>query len=246
MKGTAADPYMLTGSLPSHFCTASQDTSLGILRESVGADLPRAMDPNSSAKPLTAALRASTGRSAAGRFAVRPRKKGAASSGLTMGNSPANVSRNALATPFTQADLRPESAKPATVSWCFCLQQLVDRGLHRLCPRLARVHLADCAAVQQPVAPDQIERRPVLIVQGAPVGVIAVQHYRIADAEASHRLAYVLGRSLLAQLRGVDPHDHEPGGGLVARYRFHPRCRIQAVHALEGPEFHQHHFAAHA
>src|SRR5438309_2089942 len=62
---------------------------------------PSAMEPSSSANPLTAALRASTVRSAADRFAVSPRKNGAPSSGLTIGKSPAKVSRNAPMTAFT-------------------------------------------------------------------------------------------------------------------------------------------------
>ena len=52
-------------------------------------------------KPLNAALRASAWRSAPVSPAVRPRKKGAASIGLTMGKRAANVSRKALATPLT-------------------------------------------------------------------------------------------------------------------------------------------------
>ena len=62
---------------------------------------PSAIEPSSSAKPFTAALRASTCRSALGQIRGQAEKKGAASIGLTIGNSAANVSRKALATPFT-------------------------------------------------------------------------------------------------------------------------------------------------
>jgi hypothetical protein len=38
---------------------------------------------------------------------VSPRKKGAASNGLTIGNSPANVRRKALSTPFAAFTFEP-------------------------------------------------------------------------------------------------------------------------------------------
>src|SRR5690348_4311126 len=64
---------------------------------------PSVIEPSSSAKPLTAALRASSRRSAAVRPAVSPRKNGADSIGLTIGKSPAKVRRNALTTPLMDA-----------------------------------------------------------------------------------------------------------------------------------------------
>ena len=58
------------------------------------------LDPSSSENPLIATLRAITLRSALERPAVMPKKKGAASIGLTIGKRPANVRRKALAISF--------------------------------------------------------------------------------------------------------------------------------------------------
>ena len=57
---------------------------------------PSTIEPTSSAKPLIATLRAMALRSATVSEAVMPKKNGADSIGLTIGNSPAKVSRKAL------------------------------------------------------------------------------------------------------------------------------------------------------
>ena len=68
-------------------------------------DLPTVVGTEGERAVDVSALRANTVRSAEDMPAVRPRKNGAASKGLTIGNKPANVRRKAVSTSFTVSTL---------------------------------------------------------------------------------------------------------------------------------------------
>ena len=84
-------------------------------------------------------------------------------------------------------------------------QQLLDRPLGLLVGALAEMLEADA-----PVAVDQVERRPVVVVERPPDRELVVDHDRVADAQLAHRAAHVVEVVLEAELGRVHADDDQP------------------------------------
>jgi hypothetical protein len=90
---------------------------------------------------------------------------------------------------------------------------------------------------------DEIERRPVVVVEGAPDCVVAVERDRVLDAHLSRSPTDVLDIALESKLRRMDA-DHDQPLPILLRPGAHIRQRAQPVDARVGPELDQHDFAA--
>ncbi|MCY1401498.1 hypothetical protein D9M71_166180 [compost metagenome] len=96
------------------------------------------------------------------------------------------------------------------------------------------------------VGVDEVVRRPVLVVEGAPDRVVVVDGDRIVDAELAHRLGHIAYIALEGEFRRVHADHHQPLVAVFVRPGFHVGQGAQAVDAGVGPEIHQHHLAAQA
>ena len=77
---------------------------------------------------------------------------------------------------------------------------------------LAEVLVADEAA-----AVDEVQRRPVVVVEGAPDGVFVVDRDRVVDPSLGGRLPHAVELVLEGELRGVDADDDQPVGSVGLR-----------------------------
>ena len=84
-------------------------------------------------------------------------------------------------------------------------QQLPNRRLG-----LAVGALAEMLVAKAPIAVDQVERRPVVVVERAPDRVLVVEHDRVLDPHLLHRPAHPLELALEGELGGVRADDHQP------------------------------------
>ncbi len=90
---------------------------------------------------------------------------------------------------------------------------------------------------------DEIMRRPVLIEEGAPDRVIAVDRDRIADLEVGDGGAHVLAALLEREFGRVHADHDQPLVAVFLSPGAHVRDRAQAVDAGIGPEIDQHDLA---
>ena len=84
-------------------------------------------------------------------------------------------------------------------------QQLLDRSLGLLVGALAEVPEADA-----PDAIDEVDGRPVVVVERPPDGEVVVDDDRVVDPEFGDRAAYVVEVVLEAELGRVDADDDGP------------------------------------
>ena len=84
-------------------------------------------------------------------------------------------------------------------------QQLLDRSLGLLVGALAEVVEADA-----PVAIDEVDGRPVVVVERPPDREVVVDDDRVADAQLARRAAHVVEVVLEPELRRVRADDDEP------------------------------------
>ena len=91
-------------------------------------------------------------------------------------------------------------------------QQLLDRSLGLLVGALAEVLEADA-----PDAIDEVDGRPVVVVERPPDGEVVVDDDRVVDAQVGDRAAHVVEVVLEAELGRVDADDDRPRGRDTSR-----------------------------
>src|SRR5262245_33491653 len=110
-------------------------------------------------------------------------------------------------------------------------EKLLDQALRFLVAPFTEILVADDAF---PV--DEIQRRPVVVVEGAPDAVVVVDRDRISDASRLHCLPDAVDLVLERELRCVDADDDQP----VVAVRLPPRAYVwllpQPVDACQRPE----------
>jgi hypothetical protein len=89
--------------------------------------------------------------------------------------------------------------------WAIHPEQPLDDPLGLLVPALAEVVVADDA-----LRVDEVERRPVVVVEGGPDRVVAVDDDRVVDRPLLRRLPDQLDLVLERELRRVHPDDDQP------------------------------------
>ena len=113
-------------------------------------------------------------------------------------------------------------------------QQLPDQFL-----RLVVVSLSKMMAAYMPLRINEIMRRPVLIVEGLPDGVVVIEGHRIFNPEVAHGTLYITFVLLECEFRRVNPeHDQSVILVLFIPAR-HVRQGTQAIDAGIGPEVDQ-------
>src|SRR3954467_5652495 len=115
----------------------------------------------------------------------------------------------------------------------------LDQSLRLLVATLAEVVVADDG-----VGVDEVERRPVVVVECAPDLVVVVQRDRVVDLALVRRLPHTLDVALERELRRVDSDDDQPVVAIGVRPRPDVWLRAQPVDAGERPEVDEHDAAA--
>jgi hypothetical protein len=110
-------------------------------------------------------------------------------------------------------------------------EQLLDPTLGLLVSTFAEVLVADDAF---PV--DEVERRPVVVVEGAPDPVVVVDHDRVVDRAVLRGPPYEVDLVLERELRCVHSDDHQPVLLVGLRPGAEVRRRAKPVDARQGPE----------
>ena len=118
-------------------------------------------------------------------------------------------------------------------------EQPLDDALRSLVAPFAEVVVADGA-----IRVDEVERRPVVVVEGAPDRVVVVGRDGVVDRSVLRRLAHAVELVLERELRRVDADDDQPVGPVRLRPRPDVRLRAQPVDAGQRPEVHEHDVAA--
>jgi hypothetical protein len=86
------------------------------------------------------------------------------------------------------------------------------------------------------VSIDDVERRPVVVVERVPEGVAVVDRDGVSDPEVTNSAAYVLDVALERELRGVDTDDDEPFVVVALGPGADVREGPESVDARVGPE----------
>src|ERR1700758_5282630 len=118
-------------------------------------------------------------------------------------------------------------------------QQLLD-GYFRLCVGA----LAELLMPQVTRSVDEIQSRPVLVLERVPYDMAAVHRNGVADRHVVHRPADVRDIFLEYELRRVDADHHQSLTFIFVRPRTDVRKRAPPVDAGVGPELNQHDLAA--
>src|SRR5713226_10114342 len=84
---------------------------------------------------------------------------------------------------------------------------------------------------------EEVEGGPVDVAVRIPDFEIIIHDHRVANPQLGHRLAYVLSRPLMGELRGVDSNDGEALGSIRLVPGFQPGHDVQAVIASRRPHF---------
>src|SRR4051794_14921638 len=110
-------------------------------------------------------------------------------------------------------------------------EQPLDDELRLLVASFAEVLVAD-----DPVRVDEVERRPVVVVEGAPDLVVAVEHDRVVDPSRLRRAPHAIDFLLERELRGVDSDDDQSVASVGLRPGTDVRLLAQPVDACQRPE----------
>src|SRR5918998_3081890 len=114
-------------------------------------------------------------------------------------------------------------------------QELLDDALELLVASFAEVLVADDA-----VAVGEVQRRPVVVGEGAPDLVVVVDHDRVVDRSLACRAPHAVDVVLEGELGRVDADDDQP----IVAVGLGPRADVgplaQPVDARPGPEVHEH------
>ena len=113
-------------------------------------------------------------------------------------------------------------------------EQVLDDALRFLVAPFAEVLVAD-----DPLPVDEIERRPVVVVEGAPDPVVVVDRDGVVDLPLLHRPAHEIDLVLERELRRVGSDHDQPVVSVGLRPRADIRLLAQPVDAGERPEVHQ-------
>ena len=113
-------------------------------------------------------------------------------------------------------------------------EQPLDDALRLLVASFAEVLVADDA-----VPVDEVERRPVVVVEGAPDLVVVVDRDRVVDRSLLRRLAHEVDLVLERELRRVDSDDDQPVVSIGLRPGADVRLLAQPVDARQRPEVDQ-------
>jgi hypothetical protein len=87
-----------------------------------------------------------------------------------------------------------------------------------------------------PVAIDEVDGRPVVVLERPPDGEVVVDHDRVADAQFGGGAAHVVEVVLEPELGRVHADDDEPMVAIPVLPRRKVRQRAQPVHARVRPE----------
>ena len=118
-------------------------------------------------------------------------------------------------------------------------EQLLDDALRFLVAPLAEVVVANVA-----VHVDEVERRPVVVVEGGPDPVVVVERDRVVDRSLLRRHPDTLELVLEREFRRVHSDDDEPVVSVGLRPGAHVRLGAQPVDARQRPEVHDDDVAA--
>ena len=113
-------------------------------------------------------------------------------------------------------------------------EQPLDDALRLLVASFAEVVVADHA-----VRVDEVERRPVVVVEGAPDLVVVVDRDRVVDRSLLRRPPHAVDLVLERELRRVDSDDDQPVVSVGLRPRANVRLLAQPVDARQRPEVHE-------
>ena len=118
-------------------------------------------------------------------------------------------------------------------------EQPLDDALGLLVASFAEVLVADDALLV-----DEVERRPVVVVERAPDRVVVVDRDRIVDLSLPDRLPDAIDLVLEGELRRVDTDHDQPVVPVCLRPRADVRLLAQPVDARQRPEVHEDDVAA--
>jgi hypothetical protein len=110
----------------------------------------------------------------------------------------------------------------------------VDDPLGLLVASFAEVLIA-----HDSVPVDEVERRPVVVIERAPDLVVVVDRDRIVDLSRLDRLTDAVDLVLESELRRMDPDNHESVVSVRPRPRADVRLLAKPVDACQGPEVHE-------
>ena len=96
--------------------------------------------------------------------------------------------------------------------------------------------LPEMLVADDPVPVDEVERRPVVVVEGAPDRIVVVDGDRVVDRALPHRRAYELDLVLEGELRRVHADHRQPVVPVGLRPRADVRLGAQPVDARQRPE----------
>src|SRR5580692_5882336 len=155
-------------------------------------------------------------------------------SDISLGRTNVHAPRSRFHPAGSNADHSPRDRLRAVL-----LEQLLNHALGLVIFTLPEV------VISNPSLPiNEVVRRPILIVEGSPDLVVAVDGNRISDLQVANRLFNVRAIFLERKLRSMHPDNNQSSVFIFCRPPFHIRQRSQAVDAGVSPEINQHNFAA--
>jgi hypothetical protein len=110
--------------------------------------------------------------------------------------------------------------------------------------RLRVASFSEVLVADEAVRVDEVERRPVVVVEGAPHRVIVVDRHRIVDLALPRRLPHAIDLVLERELRRVDSDHDQPVVSVALRPGADVRLLAQPVDARQRPEVHDDDVAA--
>jgi hypothetical protein len=113
-------------------------------------------------------------------------------------------------------------------------EQVLDHALRLLVAAFAEVLVAD-----DPFPIAEVERRPVVVVEGPPDPVVVVERDQVVDFPLLHRAAHEVDVVHERELRRVGSDHDQPVVSVGLRPRADVRLLAQPVDAGERPEVHE-------